>query len=64
MGKHLTFAIVPECDVLLALHGVEVGEPFELPIMWHEQLELMSHVFSRPSSYTNRRTGDEQMEQY
>ena len=25
---NLTFAIVPECDVLLALHGFEVGEPF------------------------------------
>ena len=26
--KHLTYAIVPECDVLLTLHGVEAGEPF------------------------------------
>jgi hypothetical protein len=26
--KHITFAIVPECDVLLALHGVEAREPF------------------------------------
>jgi hypothetical protein len=26
--KHLTFAIVPECDILLTLHGVEAGEPF------------------------------------
>jgi hypothetical protein len=26
--KHLTFAIVLECDVLLTLHGVEAGEPF------------------------------------
>ena len=26
--KHLTFAIVPECDVLLTLYGVKAGEPF------------------------------------
>jgi hypothetical protein len=26
--KHLTFAIVPKCDVLLTLHGVEAREPF------------------------------------
>jgi hypothetical protein len=26
--KHLTFAIVPECDVLLTLHRVEAEEPF------------------------------------
>jgi hypothetical protein len=26
--KHLTFAIVLECDILLTLHGVEAGEPF------------------------------------
>jgi hypothetical protein len=26
--KHLTFVVVPECDVLLTLHGVEAGEPF------------------------------------
>jgi hypothetical protein len=26
--KHLTFAIVPECDVLLTLHGVKDREPF------------------------------------
>ena len=25
---HLTFAIVPECDVLLTLHGVKAEEPF------------------------------------
>ena len=26
--KHLTFAIIPESDLLLTLHGVEAGEPF------------------------------------
>ena len=26
--KHLTFAIVPESDVLLTLHAVEAKEPF------------------------------------
>ena len=25
--KHITFAIVPDCDVLLTLHGIEAGEP-------------------------------------
>jgi hypothetical protein len=28
LRKHLTFAIVLECDVLLTLHGVEAREPF------------------------------------
>jgi hypothetical protein len=28
MRKHLTFAIVPEYNVLLTMHGVEAGEPF------------------------------------
>jgi hypothetical protein len=26
--KHLTFVVVPECDVLLTLHVVEAGQPF------------------------------------
>ena len=27
MRDHLTFAIIPKSDVLLALHGVKAGEP-------------------------------------
>jgi hypothetical protein len=62
--KPLTFAIIPKCDVLLTLHGVEAREPFELLVLWRELLESMSHVFFRPPSCINRKTWDEQMAQH
>jgi hypothetical protein len=35
-----------------------------LPIMWREQPESKSHLFSRPPSYINRNTWGEQMAQH
>ena len=35
-GDHLTFAIVPECDVILNFMGSKLENHFELSIMWCE----------------------------
>jgi len=61
-----TLPLLLSPNVMYSLHctGSRLENYFELPVMWREQPESMSHMFSRPSSCINRRTRDEQMAQH
>jgi hypothetical protein len=54
--------LIHEGIVFLTNNGVE--NHLELPVMWREQLETMSHAFSMPLSYVNKNTQGEQMAQH
>jgi hypothetical protein len=64
MRNNITSWLIPECDVFLTNHEVEAREPLDLPVMWREQSESMSHVFSRLPSCINSKTRGERMVQY
>jgi hypothetical protein len=64
--RESTLPLLLSPNVMYSLHctGSRLKNYFELLVMWHEQLESMSHVFSRPLFYINRKIWDEQMAQH
>ena len=61
-----TLPLLLSLNVMYSLHcmRLRLENHFELPVMWHEQPELMSHVLCWPPSCINRRAWDEQMAQH
>jgi hypothetical protein len=48
----------------LPIMGSRLENHIVLLVVWREQPESMSHVFSRPPYYINKRTWGEQMAQH
>jgi len=52
----LPLLLSPKVMYSLPCMGSRLENHLELPVMWREQPESMSHVFSKPPSYINRKT--------
>ena len=64
--RESTLPLLLSPNVMYSLHcmGSRLENHFEHTVMWREQPELMSHVFSRPPTCINRKTWSEQMVQH
>jgi hypothetical protein len=63
-SDNLTSRLIPNVIYSLRITGSRLENHLLLLVMWHEQLEYMSHMFSMPMFYINRKTRGEQMTQH
>jgi hypothetical protein len=61
MRDNLTSRLIPNVMYSLPIMESRLENHLSLMVMWHEQPESMSHMFSRPSSCINRKTWGGQM---